>query len=50
MGEMNFTYALVEQLKLEDITAYASTTQRVVKDLGEGKKESTFEFVRFRAY
>lgn len=50
MGEMNFTYALVEQLKSEGITAYASTTQRVVKDLGEGKKESTFEFVRFRAY
>lgn len=50
MGEMNFTYALVEQLKSEGITAYASTTQRVVKDLGEGKKESAFEFVRFRAY
>lgn len=49
MGEMTFTYRLVNRLKGVGISCVASTTNRkaIEKD---GVKTSTFEFVKFRSY
>lgn len=50
MGEMTFCFKLVDMLKSAGYTCLASTSERKVKDLGDGKKEVTFEFVQFREY
>ncbi|MBQ8702266.1 MAG: CRISPR-associated protein [Prevotella sp.] len=50
MGEMTFTYAIVVRLKSQGITCVASTTERLVKILPDGKKVSEFKFVQFREY
>ena len=49
MGEMNFTFAIVSQLKAMGVKCVASTTERCVKE-SEGAKTSYFKFVRFREY
>ena len=49
MGEMTFTFAMVERLKSMGIRCVASTTERVVEE-HEGLKTSVFSFVRFRDY
>lgn len=50
MGEMTFTYAVVSRLKARGITCVASTTERFVKMMPDGKKISEFKFVQFREY
>lgn len=50
MGEMTLTFALVKRLQAKGIRCVASTTERCVKELDGGIKESTFKFVRFREY
>jgi hypothetical protein len=50
MGELTFCFALVEKLSVNGIKCIASTTQRVVKDEGNGKVTKVFRFVRFREY
>ncbi len=50
MGEMTFTYAVVERLKARGIVCVASTTERLVKMTPDGKKISEFKFVQFREY
>lgn len=50
MGEMTFTVSLVEKLKNAGISCISSTSVRQSKDLGNGQKEITFKFVRFRKY
>lgn len=50
MGEMTFTFALVTRLKARGIRCVASCTARIVRDLGDGRKESQFSFVGFRDY
>lgn len=50
MGEMTFTYAIVSRLKMLGVTCVASTTERLVKMLSDGKKVSEFKFVQFREY
>jgi hypothetical protein len=50
MGELTFTFALVELLKSHGIPCLASTTTRNTEDLPEGKKITHFQFVRFRNY
>lgn len=50
MGEMTFTYALVNRLTSEGIRCIASTTERNVVEYSNGQKESQFQFVRFREY
>lgn len=50
MGEMTFTFLLVEKLQSVGIPCIASTSVRQTKDLGNGQKEITFKFVRFREY
>jgi len=49
MGEMTFTFALVQKLKSAGIPCVASTTHRRVEERG-GKKIVQFEFVQFRPY
>jgi hypothetical protein len=49
MGEMNFTYALVNKLKANGIKCLASTTKRETVE-ENGVKISKFNFVRFREY
>lgn len=49
MGEMTFTYALVNLLKDAGIKCIASTTKRNVEEI-DGKQVSTFQFVQFREY
>ena len=49
MGEMNFTYALVNKLKANGIKCVASTTKRETVE-ENGVKISKFNFVRFREY
>ena len=50
MGEMTFTYAMVRRLQSSNITCLASTTRREVKELEDGKRITTFRFVKFRRY
>ncbi|EIM72319.1 CRISPR-associated protein [Nitritalea halalkaliphila LW7] len=50
MGELTFTFGLVEKLKRESIPVIASTTHRVVVELPDGSKNVKFEFIRFRKY
>ncbi len=49
MGEMTFTYMMVQRLKSMGIRCVASTTERDVEE-HDGKKTSEFRFVRFREY
>ena len=49
MGEMTFTFALVQMLKAAGIPCLASTTRRNVTEEG-GKKIVQFQFVQFRPY
>ncbi len=50
MGEMTFTYNLVNALKDAGITCLASTTERNTIMTPDGKKVSEFKFVQFRDY
>ena len=49
MGEMTFTYGLVNRLRADGIPVVASTTERIVEER-DGKKIVQFNFIRFRAY
>jgi len=50
MGELTFTVSLVEKLQNVGITCISSTSKRESMDLGNGEKNITFKFVRFREY
>ena len=50
MGEMTFSVALLERLKRNYIQCVASTSQRQALEIGNGKKESVFKFMKFRKY
>ena len=50
MGEMTFTYALVQLLKARGIPCLASTTSRDVVMLPDGTKQVAFHFCQFREY
>lgn len=50
MGELTFTYRLVNRLKAIGYQCIASTTNRIVTEDGTGNKTSTFDFVQFRDY
>lgn len=50
MGEMTFTYRMVNRLKEIGIPCIASTTQRIASEDDNGNKTSAFSFVRFRQY
>lgn len=49
MGEMTFSFAIVNRLMKENIVCVASTTKRNSADFN-GAKISEFRFVRFRKY
>lgn len=50
MGELTFTFMLVNKLKEIGIPCIASATNRMVTSENDGVKTSVFEFVRFREY
>ena len=50
MGEMTLTFRIVELLKAQGICCVASTTERIVTDLPDNRKETQFTFVQFREY
>lgn len=50
MGEMTFVFDMVTKLKKLGFTCIASTTERNVKDLGNGRRMTSFKFVKFREY
>lgn len=50
MGEMTFTFNMVNALKNVGITCLASTTERLVTMTSDGKKVSDFKFVQYREY
>ena len=49
MGEMTFTFAMVNALQNRNITCVASTTERISSE-ESGVKTSEFRFVQFREY
>lgn len=49
MGEMTFSFSLVQRLKAIGILCIASTTERITEQIGN-TKTSRFEFVQFRSY
>jgi len=49
-GEFTFTVELVRRLQTRGITCLAATSKREVAEDGDGRRMSTFRFVRFRAY
>ena len=49
MGEMTFTFALVQRLQAIGIPCIASTTERIAEER-DGQKVVTFRFVQFRGY
>ena len=50
MGEMTFTYAMVQKLRMMGVTCVASTTERIVDIQPDGSKVVKFKFERFREY
>jgi len=49
-GEFTLTVALVRRLQARGVTCLAATSVRQVEDAGDGRRTSTFRFVRFRGY
>ena len=49
MGEMTFTFSMVNALQEQGVTCVASTTERVSSE-EKGVKKSEFRFVQFRKY
>jgi hypothetical protein len=49
-GEFTLTVELVRRLQARGITCLAATSEREVEENGDGRRVSTFRFVRFRAY
>lgn len=50
MGEMTFTYMLLNLLREAGIPCVASATERIVLEETDGRKVSTFKFAQFRPY
>lgn len=50
MGEMTFTYNIVNALKKLGLTCLASTTERIATENDDGTKLSEFSFTKFREY
>lgn len=50
MGELTLTFAILKKLTKLDMECVASTSERLVKEFENGKKEVTFSFVQFRKY
>jgi hypothetical protein len=50
MGEMTFTFYIVQQCLSSGIVCVASTTERMVNENNNGNKEVQFNFVQFREY
>ncbi len=53
-GELNYTFAMVEQLKSLGVKVVAATSERIVQEEimpdGSTRQISTFRFIQFREY
>lgn len=49
-GEFVMTTLVVQELQGRGVRCHAATTRRDVRDLGDGRREQAFRFVRFRSY
>ena len=53
-GEFNYTFEMVTELKKNNISVVAATSERtvstVIEEDGSSRSISTFRFVRFRSY
>ena len=53
-GEFNYTFEMVTELKKNNISVVAATSERIVSTVieedGSSRSISTFRFVRFRSY
>lgn len=49
-GEMTLAFWLVAALQQRGVRCVAATTVREVVELGDGRRETAFRFVRFREY
>ncbi len=49
-GEFTLVLELVWRLQDRGVTCLAATTERQTTDHGDGRRTSTFRFVRFRPY
>lgn len=50
MGELTLSYALVSLLKSRGVRCVASTSERIVEILPDGRKAAAFRFAAFREY
>ena len=50
MGELTFCYHVVQQLTNRGVCCVASTSERCVEELNDGRKLVQFAFVQFRVY
>lgn len=50
MGELTLTFALLKRMTNLGVECVASTSERIVKEFENNKKEVTFSFVKFRKY
>jgi hypothetical protein len=50
MGELNLSFVVVCKLQKLGYKCVASTTERIVSEIGPDKKEVLFNFVQFREY
>ena len=50
MGEQTFCYHVVQQLTNRGVCCVASTSERCVEELNDGRKLVQFAFVQFRVY
>lgn len=50
MGELTLSFAIVGMLRAEGVVCVASSTERVVEILPDGRKASSFRFGLFREY
>ncbi len=53
-GELNYTFAMVEQLKSLGVKVVAATSERIIQEEimpdGSTRQISTFRFIQFREY
>jgi len=50
MGELGFTFSLLQMLLKQGVNCVASTSERLTKEQADGTKTIKFEFVQFRKY
>lgn len=50
MGEFSLTYALITRLTAMGYVCVCSASDQIIENLSDGRKVSSFKFIRFRSY